>query len=341
MTTALVLGKFLPLHAGHAFLVERARSMADEVVVLLLAHPAEPIPVAVRHRWLEEMFPWATVRSGVADQPIDYADPAVYDLWAATIREVTGRPSFDLLLTSEPAYGDMMAVRIGARHVLVDPDRQAVPVSATMVRADPLACWDFLSPGVRAWYAKRVCLTGAESTGTTTTTAALAALFDTVWVPEYGREYSMPKDARGEDWTTDEFVHIARRQQELEDEAAREANRILFCDTDALATAIWHEQYLGSRAPEVEAIARARTYDLVLLTAADIPWVQDGDRNSDEVRQRMQRRFEEELRARPEPVVELRGTLEARLATAVDVIDRHLGLRPTDHAHVPDQGVAR
>ena len=148
-------------------------------------------------------------------------------------------------------------------------------------------------------------------------------------MPEYGREYSVPKDARGEAWTTDEFVHIARRQQELEDEAAREANRILFCDTDALATAIWHEQYLGSRAPEVEAIARSRArYDLTFLTAADIPWVQDGDRNSDGSRQRMQRRFEEELAKRPEPVVELRGSLEERLATAVDAIDQILRLRP-------------
>lgn len=328
MTSALVLGKFLPPHAGHRYLAERARSMADEVVVLLLAHPDDPIPVELRHRWLEEMLPWATIRSGVADHPIDYEDPAVYDLWAATIREVTGRPSFDLFLTSEPAYGDRTAERIGALHVLVDPDRAAVPVSATMIRANPYACWEYLCPGVRAFYAKRVCLTGAESTGTTTAAAALAERFDTVWVPEYGREYSVPKDARGEAWTTGEFVHIARRQQELEDEAARGANRILFCDTDALATAIWHEQYLGSRAPEVEAIARARCYDLTFLTAADIPWVQDGDRNSDEVRQRMQRRFETEIAKRPEPVIELRGSLETRLATALTAIEQHLGLRP-------------
>lgn len=330
MTSALVLGKFLPPHAGHAYLAERARALADDVVVLVLANSAEPIPVALRHRWLEEMLPWATVRSAVADHPVDYEDPAVYDLWAATIKEVTGRPSFDLLVTSEPAYGDMTAERIGARHVLVDPDRVAVPVSGTMVRADPYACWAHLSPGVRAWYARRVCVTGAESTGTTTTARALADLYRTVWVPEYGREFSVPKDARGEAWTTGEFAHIARRQQELEDLAARAANRILFCDTDALATAIWHEQYLGSRSPEVEAIAWSRTYDLTLLTAADIPWVQDGDRNSDEVRQRMQRRFEDELAGRPEPVVELRGTLDARLATAVDAVETHLRLRPPE-----------
>ena len=134
MTSALVLGKFLPPHAGHRYLAEQARSMADEVVVALLANSREPIGVDLRRRWLEEMLPWAEVRAGVADHPVDYGDPAVYDLWAATIRQVTGRDRFDLLLTSEPAYGDMTAERLGARHVLVDPARSAVPVSGTAVR---------------------------------------------------------------------------------------------------------------------------------------------------------------------------------------------------------------
>ena len=102
----------------------RARQHADEVVVCLLAHPDEPIPVEVRHAWLEELLPWATIRSGVATHPIDYEDPAVYDLWAATIKDVIGRDGVDVLLTSEPAYGDMTAERLGARHVLVDPDAE-------------------------------------------------------------------------------------------------------------------------------------------------------------------------------------------------------------------------
>ena len=328
MTTALVLGKFMPPHLGHQHLAETARRQADEVIVLLLAHPGDAIPVDLRHRWLEEMFPWATVCSGVADHPIDYEDPAVYDLWAATIKDVIERDGVDLLFTSEPAYGDRTAQRLGARHVLVDPERRTVPISASAVRADPYASWAFLPPGVRGWYCRRVCLVGAESTGTTTMAERLAAVFGTVWVPEFGREYSVPKDTRGEPWTTDEFVLIARRQQQLEDEAARAADRILFGDTDALATALWHEQYLGSRSSQVEAIAWSRTYDLTFLTAADFPWVDDGARNSDAVRQRMQRRFEAELAKRQEPVVELCGSVEERTATAVDAIDQILRLRP-------------
>src|SRR5581483_9617149 len=51
-------------------------------------------------------------------------------------------------------------------------------------------CWYFLEPPVRAYYARRICLIGAESTGKTTLARALAEHYQTVWVPEYGREYS-------------------------------------------------------------------------------------------------------------------------------------------------------
>jgi nicotinamide riboside kinase len=81
-------------------------------------------------------------------------------------------------------------------------------------------------------------------------------------------------------------------------------------------------------APEVEAIAKSRRYDLTFLTAADFQWVDDGSRNSDGARRRMQRRFAAELARRQEPVVELRGSVESRTQTAVEGIDRVLGLHP-------------
>jgi cytidyltransferase-like protein len=76
MTIALIFGKFLPPHRGHRYLAEEARRQADEVIVCLLANSAETIPVEMRHAWLEEILPWATVRSAVADHPIDCDDPS-------------------------------------------------------------------------------------------------------------------------------------------------------------------------------------------------------------------------------------------------------------------------
>src|SRR3954468_6407327 len=208
------------------------------------------------------------------------------------------------------------------------PPLRSIARSATAIGADRSADSRDLEPGARPWFARRVCLMGAESTGKSTLAEGLARVYHTVWVPEYGRAYTVEKNKTGEPWTTDDFIRIARRQQADEDEAARTANRILFCDTDALTTAIWHERYLGRPSPEVEAIAATGRYDLTFLTGTDVPWVKDKIRNSREVREQMQQRFREALRDRPEPVVELRGTLEERMPAAIDAIEHHLGLRP-------------
>ena len=125
--------------------------------------------------------------------------------------------------------------------------------------------WEHLEPCVRAHFARRVSVVGAESTGTTTLARDLAEHYQTVWVPEYGREYCENLQSAGLDlwtyqWRSPEFTEIARKQQELEDALARQANRILICDTDVLATGIWHERYLGSVSPEVDMIAASHRH---------------------------------------------------------------------------------
>src|ERR1044072_1792559 len=182
------------------------------------------------------------VRVLLIDDTLDEDDPR---LWAEnSIRRIGHAP--DLVFTSED-YGDEFARHLVCEHVRVDSARAAVDISGTRVRRDPLGCWEFLEPPVRGFYALRVCLVGAESTGKTTLASALAEHFGTVWVPEYGREYSERKLAEegGYDFRTDEFAHIAARQCEMEDEAARRANRILICDTDAFATSVGHRRDTG------------------------------------------------------------------------------------------------
>lgn len=177
---------------------------------------------------------------------------------------------------------------------------------------------------------RRVCLVGAESTWKTTLAIALAVHFETVWVPEYGREFSekMMQELGHYDFTSADFVHIAEQQIALEDAAELRANRVLILDTDAFATAIWHRRYMGSRSPETEAIvARARRPDLYLLTDVDTPFVADGYRDGEAIRDWMHATFIEELKADSRPFVELRGTFEERFATAVSEIEKVLGDR--------------
>ncbi|MFL6336777.1 MAG: AAA family ATPase [Pyrinomonadaceae bacterium] len=316
----LIVGKFYPPHRGHKHLIDTARAEVDELFVVACRREGEVPAGELRAGWLREIHP--DVRVILIDDTYDAQDSRV---WAENcIRWLGGAP--DVVFTSEE-YGEEFARHLGCRHVLVDRVRAAVPISGTRVRADPLGCWEFLEPPVRGFYAVRVCVVGAESTGKTTLAQDLARHFNTVWVPEYGREYSERKLAAegGYDFRPAEFAHIAARQCELEDEAARRANKVLICDTDAFATSVWHRRYVGARSPEVERIAaRHQCPDLYLLTDIKTPFVQDGTRDGEHVREWMHEVFVEELRAQGRHFRPAGGTRGERLRQAVGYIEELL-----------------
>jgi len=314
----VVIGKFLPPHRGHHYLIDTALSRCEQVVVIICEKPSDPIPGQLRRAWLQEIHPTADVR--VIDDRYDENDSRV---WAENTIRWLGRPP-DVVFTSE-SYGDAYASHMGSQHVLVDQPRSTVPCSATMVRNDPFACWDHLSPPVRGWYALRIVVLGAESTGTTTLAMALADHFGTSWVSEYGREYSEVKQAGGDSvWRTTEFLEIAREQKRREDAAAREADRLLICDTNPFATILWHRRYVGggNPAPELEDFARSCQVDLYILTGDEIPFVQDGLRDGEHLRHEMHGWFEEALSRQSVPWILVRGTPEERLQAAARACGR-------------------
>lgn len=307
----LVIGKFLPPHRGHKLLIDTASEQSERVVVIVCAKPSDFVAGKIRGAWLREIHPAAEVR--VIDDRYDENDSRV---WADNTVAWLGRAP-DAVFTSED-YGERYAGLMGSRHVLVDRARGRVPMSGTLARGDPYAHWEFLEPPVRGWWAKRVCVLGAESTGTTTLAQALAAHFETPWVAEYGREYSEKKGAAGDaTWRTEEFAEIAAEQTRREDAAARRANRVLICDTNAFATTLWHRRYMGGENPAVAEIARRGRCDLYLVTGDEIPFVQDGLRDGEHIRHEMHGWFETALGVQPVPWKLLRGSREARLREAV------------------------
>lgn len=173
---------------------------------------------------------------------------------------------------------------------------------------------------------RRVVLAGAVSTGKTTLARRLAEHFRTVWVPEYAREQWVAKLAALASgsptpaWTSEELLNIAREQQRRESAAAARATRVLFCDTSALTAGLWHERYLGTALPELDRVGARDRADLYLLAVPDVPFVADGVRDGEELRQWMHDRLRERLQATGTPIVELSGDYEARFWKAVDAV---------------------
>jgi hypothetical protein len=153
----LVLGKFLPPHAGHHELVDHALSCCSRVTVLVLGAASEEIPLSLRRDWMRGRHPSARVVAGWDELPVDFDDPLAHDAHIEVMqRLLDSRP--DVVFTGE-AYGDLLASRWGIEHVRVP---RPWTISGTLVRADPPAFWSSLTPAVRARYCRRVVITGAE-----------------------------------------------------------------------------------------------------------------------------------------------------------------------------------
>ena len=318
MTRGLVIGKFYPPHRGHKFLIESATSRVDKLFIIICERPGEEPGGALRAAWLHEIHPRAEILL-VDDEGFDPDDSS---LWARLTQRWLGFTP-DIVFTSED-YGDAFARCLGCKHLSIDRARRTVPISGSQIRARPLEHWEYLEPSVRSYYAKRVCIVGAESTGKTTLAESLAAHYQTNWVQEYGREVSerMLTLNGTYNWQTADFVEIANAQCRLEDQAARRSNRLVVCDTDAFATSIWHQRYMGRRSAQVEAISDAHCKpDLYLLSDFHAPFVQDGTRDGESIREWMHETFVKELTSQQRRFTVLRGSYEDRYRQAVEAID--------------------
>lgn len=312
MTRGLVLGKFMPPHAGHVYLVEFARRWADDLTVVVGTLAAEPIAGELRYRWMRELFPDVRVVH-LTDENPQHPDehPDFWGVWRRSLGRALPAPP-DVVFASE-AYGPKLAEVLGARFVPVDPGRAAVGVSGTAVRDDPWRHWAHLPRCVRPHFLKRVSVFGPESTGKTTLARALAARFGTVAAPEYARAWL---EARAGGVGPGDMAPVARGQAASEDALALEATRLLVCDTDPLATTVWSRALFGSCPGELEALALARRYDLTLLLDVDVPWVDDPVRYLPGERASFFARCEEALAAAGRPYVVVRGAWGERLARA-------------------------
>ncbi len=319
--TGLAFGKFDPPHRGHTLLFDIALGHVDRLIVLVWEYPESSVSAQLRVRWIREIVPEADVRI-IPDDPT--VQPLDVERQGEHLKRSLRGEQIDMLFTSEP-YGEAMARAIGIPlHFIVDRDRGWIPVSGTTVRRSPLENLEWLEPCVRAHYVKRVGIVGAESTGKTTLARRLADHYHTIWVPEYGREYSLVKVDQGlaNTFVSDEFFHIAREQQRREDEAARSANRLLVCDTDVLATKVWYERYLQTAAPWLP--LAQQSIALYLVPFPDTPYVPDEIRDAEHLRFWMHERFLEEIAKTGAPHVILQGSFDDRYEQAIAAIDAML-----------------
>ena len=303
--TDLVVGKFWPPHRGHQLLLETAAAQVTELLVLVYANPdAETMPAPVRAQWLRGLYRGDEIADGprigstllrifALTAGADAVPPDAADDYTQRefVRQWLARQGLavDVVFSSE-AYGPGFAKHLGANHIAVGDARQPFSVSGTLVRNNPAAYAHCLHPLVAAQLGvvppapvPRVVFLGAESSGKSTLCAALAEACNTVWVPEYGRTLHEQKNGNLD---YEDLLYIARRHVELEDEAAAQAHRILFCDTNAATTALYSYYYFHRCEPALRAMVAVcgQRYAHTFVCAPTVPFEPDGWRGPEALR---------------------------------------------------------
>jgi HTH-type transcriptional repressor of NAD biosynthesis genes len=308
MKRGLIIGKFMPVHAGHIALIRFAAERCDELIVSMSYTPADPIPANLRFDWLRELFAGEpNIKPAMVADDFDDASlplPERTKIWAAFIRRTY--PPVHILFSSEP-YGEPFATNLGAENVLFDEARLKYPVSGTLVRTKPFAYWDYIPAVVRPYYVKKICFYGAESTGKSFMAERMARVYNTEFVPEVARELLTSNDFTLDDIRKIALAHYARIAQKV-----KTANKVLFCDTDAITTEVYSRHYLHEVPDEVYAMEKKVTYAIYLMFDIDVPWVADGLRDLGGKRKEMFGIFKSELEQRGIEYVLVQGDFEER-----------------------------
>jgi NadR type nicotinamide-nucleotide adenylyltransferase len=188
---------------------------------------------------------------------------------------------------------------------------------------------------------KKVVIIGPESTGKSTLCEKLAKHYNTLWSPEYAREYL---EKNGPEYTYDDLLTIAKGQIALEDDNSKQLSvtrsqlspilitdtsslipHHLFIDTDMYVMKVWAEYVFNKCHNWILNQIASRKYDLYLLCDVDLPWVEDALREypDDKIRRRLFLFYKELMVNQSTPWAIISGSYEQRLEKAIQFIDAY------------------
>ena len=174
----------------------------------------------------------------------------------------------------------------------------------------------------------KIVLFGPESTGKSSLTKFLASHYKTYYVEEFARQYLQEKwDNFGKVCEKQDLIPIAKGQIKNENIMSKKANRVLFCDTDLLTTAVYSRLYFnGFCDAELDKFSKHNYYDLYLLMDIDIEWVKDDLRDRPNERAELFNVFKNALIENNKNYMIVSGNFEKRKQTSINFIDNFLNL---------------
>jgi NadR type nicotinamide-nucleotide adenylyltransferase len=186
---------------------------------------------------------------------------------------------------------------------------------------------------------KKIVIIGPESTGKSMLSEKLASHYQTVWCPEYAREYLLKN---GMNYSYDDLLTIAKGQLALEDKYQSAASSLqsvqhipttgtshltpYFIDTDMYVMKVWCEFVFGNCHRFILDQVVERKYDLYLLCNIDLEWVSDVLREYPDLesRKKLYLIYKDIMINQSVPWVDISGNYDERLTKAIEAVDKLL-----------------
>ncbi|HEV2831233.1 MAG TPA: ATP-binding protein [Hanamia sp.] len=198
---------------------------------------------------------------------------------------------------------------------------------------------------------KKIVVIGPESTGKSTLCAQLAEHYQTLWVPEYAREYL---EKNGTDYSYNDLLAIAKGQIELEERMSDQliamsyelsdirhqqlatntkhqislvppsgGRGFLFIDTDMYVMKVWCEFVFNQCHNWILNQIATRHYDAYLLCDVDLPWIEDKLREYPNIkmREKLYHFYKDLMIHQSVPWCIISGDKEERLNKAISSIE--------------------
>ncbi|HAX94905.1 MAG TPA: ATPase [Prolixibacteraceae bacterium] len=172
---------------------------------------------------------------------------------------------------------------------------------------------------------KIVVLTGAESTGKSVLSDALARHYNAPWFPEFARDFVLKLDHH---YYMDDVISIARMQRAQMQAALNLKADIVFFDTWLIITQIWLKVLYNAEPTWIPKIIRSAPIDLILLCDTDIPWEPDPIReNGGERRNQLSEIYKRTIENYGFPCQLVQGKGDIRTKNAIDLTNHFLQLK--------------
>ncbi len=258
-TIGVVFGTFAPLHQGHLDLIMRAKKENDGGCIVIVDgrdndRGGEKMPLKLRYRYVREFFADDDL---VAVYPVNETElgiepyPNGWDNFLAEVVQIFSKRAkgIPVFYVSEEEYREHLK-SLGFEVVLLD--RTKNPISATMIRENPIKHWDKIAYPFKRVFSTNILICGTASEGKTTLVKDLGKYFNAPYSHEYARDYM--QESNVSEWELDgaDYMAFLDGQYQMNKKLINSPSNqgVFFADSDSMTTRMYAEYY--SKDPALE-----------------------------------------------------------------------------------------